>query len=220
MHTFLALLKKELLLEWRQRYALNGIILYLVSTIFVCYQSFNVKTGDLSPITWNALFWLIILFAGINTISKSFMQESEGRFMFYYTLFSPQQLILSKIVYNVLLMLTIGGLGLLFYSVVLGNPVQDLGMFILALALGAVGFSTTLTLIAGIAAKAAQSSTLMAVLGFPLILPMLLMLIRLSKQAIDGLDRSLATDEIGVLLALNLIVTALSWLLFPYLWRS
>lgn len=75
-------------------------------------------------------------------------------------------------------------------------------------------------MISSIAAKASNSSTLMAVLSFPVIIPMLLMLMKLSKNAIDGLDRSVNTDEVLTLLAINLIVVSVSYILFPYLWRS
>jgi heme exporter protein B len=102
----------------------------------------------------------------------------------------------------------------------LGNPVADLPLYLTGLALGAVGFASVLTMVASIAAKAENSGTLMAVLSFPVIVPMLLMVIRLSKNALDGLDRSVSYDEIITLLAIDAIVVALSTLLFPYLWRS
>lgn len=84
-----ALLYKEFLVEWRLRYAINGMLLYVVSTIFVCYMSFKLKAGEISPTTWNALLWIVLLFAAVNSISKSFVQEKEGRTYFYYTLASP-----------------------------------------------------------------------------------------------------------------------------------
>src|SRR5205814_313899 len=100
------------------------------------------------------------------------------------------------------------------------NPVQDVPMFLLSVFLGALGFATSLTMIAGIAAKAANSSALMAVLSFPVMAPMLLMLMKLSKNAIDGLDRSLSFDELGTLAAINIIVITTSYILFPFLWRT
>ena len=97
------LLKKEILLEWRSKYALNGILLYVISTVFVCYLSF--KTTP--PLVWNALFWIILLFAAVNAIAKSFMQESKGRLLYYYQIACPQAIILAKIIYNILLMILI-----------------------------------------------------------------------------------------------------------------
>ena len=141
-----ALFQKELTLEWRQRYALNGILLYVVSSIFICYLSFNLRTGQIEPITWNALFWIIMLFSAVNAVAKSFMQERYGQVIYYYTLASPESIILAKILYNTLLMLLLAFLGYAFYSLVLGNPVADHGLFIATLVLGALGFSGTLTM--------------------------------------------------------------------------
>ncbi|MFP4092094.1 MAG: heme exporter protein CcmB [Cyclobacteriaceae bacterium] len=214
------LIRKEIILEWRQRYALNGIILYVISAVFVCYLSFNLQRGQLGVVTWNALFWIILLFVAINAIAKSFMQERYGRQIYYYSITSPQGIILSKILYNVILMIILAFTCLLVYALVLGNPINDLGLFAANLLLGAAGFSTTLTMVSGIASKTSNSSTLMAILGFPVIIPMLLMVIRVSKNAIDGLALSVSYDELMILVAINVIVGTVSYILFPYLWRS
>ena len=213
-------MQKEFLLEWRQRYALNGMLLYIVGAVFVCYLSFNARRGQLTPIVWNTLFWIILLFTAINAIAKSFVQERAGRQLYYYTLTSPQLIILSKILYNTVLMLVLALLGFSVYAFVLGNPVKDVPLYVLTLILGAVGFAASLTLVSGIASKAENPATLMAVLSFPIILPLLLMVLKISKNALDGLDRSVSWNEIGTVLAIDAIVITLSWLLFPFLWRS
>ena len=215
-----ALMRKEFLMEWRQRYALNGMLLYIVGAVFVCYLSFNARRGQLTPIVWNTLFWIILLFTAINAIAKSFVQERAGRQLYYYTLASPQQIILSKILYNIALMLVLALLGFSVYAFVLGNPVNDVPLYIVTLLLGAVGFAASLTLVSGIASKAENPATLMAVLSFPIVLPLLLMLLKISKNALDGLDRSSSWDEVGIVLAVDAIVLTLSWMLFPFLWRS
>jgi heme exporter protein B len=196
------------------------MLLYVVSTIFVCYLSFRLKTGSMGVPTWNALFWIILLFVATTAISKSFHQESTNRQFYYYFLCKPEEIIFSKIIYNALVVSFLGLLCLAFYLLVLGNPIADLGLFIFNLVIGAVGFSSTLTLVSGITQKAGNSTTLMAILGFPIILPLLLMLIKVSRNAIDGLPWSDSQDELLVLGALNLVVLACSYILFPYLWRS
>lgn len=211
---------KELKQEWRNRYALNGIVLYLTCTIFICYLSFNVRANTFSPALWNALFWIIILFAAINAVAKSFMSESKGRQLYYYTLVSPRVIIVARTLYNAMLMTVLALLGLAFYSLVMGNPVADITLFILNVVLASVGFSAALTLISAIASKAGGNQALMAILGFPVLLPMLLIVIKISKNAMDGLERAVSLDELFTLLAINLITGALSYLLFPYLWRS
>ncbi|QHL89464.1 ABC transporter permease [Nibribacter ruber] len=213
-------MQKDFVLEWRQKYAFNGMLLYVGSTVFICYLSFSLQFGGLQVPVWNALYWVILLFTAVNAIAKGFAQESRGRLLYYYSVVSPQGVILAKIVYNTALMLVLALLCFVFYAVVIGNPVQDMAMFLAAIVLGAVGFATSLTMISAIAAKAANTGTLMAVLSFPVMVPMLLMLIRMSKNAIDGLDRSLSVDEAVTVLAINMIVVTVSYILFPYLWRS
>lgn len=210
------LIGKELLLEWRSKYALNGVLLYVVSTVFVCFLSF-VSTDK---ITLNALFWIIMLFASINAVSKSFLQESKGRHLYIYTIASPLALIISKTVYNVLLMLVLTVIALGFYMLVFNYEPGDIGLYFLATILGSLSFSTIFTMVAAIASKAGNGGMLMAILSFPVIIPVLIVLIKLTKNAIDGLDRSVSLDEIGLLLIINALVMAVSVMLFPYLWRD
>ena len=213
------LVKKEINLEWRQRYAMHGLLLYLASTIFVCYLSFKAKQQAINPITWNTLFWIILLFIAINAIGKSFTQESANRNVFYYTLVSPEAIIYSKIIYNTLVMGGVSLIGIFFYSWVMGNPVGNMPLYLVALLLGAIGFSSTLSLMAGIAAQGENSATLMAVLSFPIIIPLLLLLLKLAKSAMDGISISENWDEIALLGALDTIVIVLSGILFPFIWK-
>ena len=214
------LIIKDLILEWRQKYAFNGMILYVVSTVFMAYMSFKLKTNSIEPITWNTLFWIILLFSAVNSITKSFIQEKAGRQLYYYQIARPSAIIIAKIAYNFILMAFLGVVGFIIYLAFMGNQVQDMPMYMLALALGALGFSSSLTLISGIASKTDNTAGLMAVLSFPIILPMLTMLIKLSKNAMDGLNAANSRDEIMVIAGIDLIVIALSYMLFPYLWKS
>ncbi len=213
------LVKKEIQLEWRQKYAIHGLLLYLASTIFVCYLSFKAKQQVINPNTWNTLFWIIILFVAINAIGKSFTQESSARNIFYYTLVSPEAVIFSKMIYNTLVMLSISIIGIIFYSWVMGNPVGNLLLYLISLLLGSLGFSTSLSMVAGIAAQGENSATLMAVLSFPIIIPLMLLLLKLSKSALDGISIQENWDEIAILTSLDIIVVVLSGILFPYIWR-
>jgi heme exporter protein B len=215
-----ALIDKEIRLELRQKYALNGMILYVVSTVYVCYLSFRLKSNQIDKITWNTLFWIILLFTATNAIAKSFTQERFGRLLYYYTLANPVAIIISKILYNTLLMLVLALVGFGVYAVVMGNPVGDIGMYLVSIVLGAIGFASSLTMVAGIASKAENNATLMAILSFPIIIPMLIMLLKISKNALDGLDRGSSMNEVFTLLAIDAIVLVLSVILFPYLWRS
>ena len=210
------LIAKEVKLEMRNKYALGGILLYVVSTVFVSYLSFK---QIINPATWNALFWIILLFASINGVAKSFINETRGRLLYLYTLVSPQVVILSKIIYNVFLLSIISGLCLFVYTLFVGNIIQDLPLFLVTLLLGSFGFSSLLTMVSAIASKTNNNFTLMAILSFPIMMPLLIVLIKLSKNAIDGLE-NWDVNSLLILLFLNVIIVALSYLLFRYLWRD
>ncbi|MFC3198812.1 heme exporter protein CcmB [Parapedobacter deserti] len=211
-----SLIKKDVILEWRTKYAINGIVLYVISTVFVCYQAF--KSVDTA--TWNALFWIILLFASVNAINKSFVQESRSRQLYYYTIASAKAIILSKIAYNMLVMLLLSSIAYGVYSVIFQNPLGDPALYLTIVILGSIGFASVFTMVSGISAKAGNNSTLMAILSFPIVIPLLLVLISVSKNAIAGLERSVSYDELIVLAAINVITVAISLLLFPYLWRD
>jgi heme exporter protein B len=211
------LVKKEILLEWKSKYSFTGIIIYVISTIFICFLSFK---QIIDPPAWNALFWIILLFAAVNAVAKSFMQESRGLQLFYYTLLNPQHVILAKTFYNIILLLILSCMSFLFYVLFMGNIVQNNLMFFIGLLLGAAGLSSVLTLVSAIAAKTNNSASLMAILSFPILLPLLMTIIKFSKNAMDGLSWSVNYPNLIILLAINLLICTLSYLLFPYLWKE
>lgn len=214
------LLRKEFLLEFRNKTAIGGILLYSVATIYVSYLSFRQIT-DLP--TWNALFWIILLFASFNVAGRSFDKEGNGREIYLFTLARPTAIIGAKMAFNALLLLVLGLFSLAVYVLLIGaKPLKetDYAMFMIGIGAGSIGISSLLTIIAGIAHKTENNVGLTAVLGFPVILPFLLTLIKFSKNALDGLSWSVNLSYLGVLLLLNVVIWVLGYVLFPYLWRD
>jgi heme exporter protein B len=214
----LYLIQKEAELEFKSKTAIQGILLHVGSTIYIVYLSFKLNSSSFHPITWNALFWIIMVFTAVSAIAKSFIQESSSRYFYYYQLCSPEAIILSKLIYNTILMVVVSFISYFLYSIILDNPVENQLDFMVVFFLGAIGFSSVFTLVSSIASKTKNSAVLMAVLGFPLFLPMLMLLIRISKNAMDNVE--ISVTNLIILGAINIIVIATSYLLFPYLWRS
>jgi heme exporter protein B len=214
------LVQKDLLLEMRQKHAIGGVLLYVLSTIFVAYLSFR-QIIDIN--TWNALFWIILLFTAFNATAKSFHHEKDGLALYWYTLASPQGVILAKMIYNILLMLVLGLLSLFFFSLFIGGDLLWQGNvfgFLLALVLGTSGIATVLTMIAAIASKTNNALGIMAILGMPVVLPLMLTIIRFSRNSMMGIPVGDNWKNVLFLLMINAIVVALSYVLFPYLWRD
>ena len=171
------------------------------------------------PRVWNGLFWITQLFICINAVAKGFLQESKGRMLYYYTISSPTQFILAKLLYNSILMCLLSGISLLFYLLLMGNPLDKMSTFIFLSVLGGVSLSLVFGFLSAIAARAQQNAAIIAILGFPIIIPQLILLVRLSSVALSPL-LSLPIPTVLLLVALDAMVIVLSVLLFPYLWKD
>ncbi len=212
------LLKKDILLELRQQHTFYGILLYVAATIFVLYLSMP----DTPEATiWNSLFWVIQLFVCVNTVAKSFLQESKGRMLYFYSIASPVEFIIAKLLFNTLLMMLMSGISLLLFFTFLSNPVENVPKFIGIVLLGGSSISLVFTLMSAIAAKAQQNAALIAILGFPVILPILLLLMRLSKAAFAEVFKEGAVLQLaGLIAGMDVLVIALAVILFPFLWKE
>ena len=209
------LFKKEVLLEVRQQYSFYGILLYIGATVFVLSMAIEEPESRV----WNGLFWVIQLFICINAVAKSFLQESRGRTLYFYSIASPANFVASKLLFNSVLMLVMSLLSLLLFSLFLGSPVEKAGPFIGLVLLGGWSLSLVFTFLAAIAARAQQNAAIMAVLGFPLIIPQLLLLMKLSNAAFNPV-LTIHTDTVLLLVALDTMVIALAVILFPFLWKD
>ncbi len=215
-----AIITKDLRTEWRSKHALGSVFLYVVASIFVAYSGFY-QIVDLP--TWNTLFWIIVLFAAFNASARSFTSETSGRRLYLYTLARPEAVVLGKMIYNAILLLVMVLTSFAVYAGMIGTgPLENTDPYslLLALTLGAIGLAFILTLIAALAAQTDNNLGLMAILGLPVILPMLLILIRFSKNAIDGIAWSVNYTYALQFSVIMILSAALSYILFPYLWRE
>ncbi|HEY1021728.1 MAG TPA: heme exporter protein CcmB [Flavisolibacter sp.] len=215
MKQIITLFKKDLLLEIRQQYAFYGVLLYIGATIFVLYMAIENPDSQ----TWLGLFWVIQLFISINAVAKSFLQESRSRMLYYHSLVSPQHFVLAKLLFNSLLMLVMSLLSMIVFSLFLSYPVEKTALFIGIVFLGGWSLSLVFTFLAAIAAKAQQNAAIMAILGFPIIIPQLLVLMKVSSSVFPA-GEPLSIVSLLILVAFDVMVILLSLILFPFLWKD
>lgn len=220
VQSFWALFNKELRLELRQKHALAGVLLYVLATVFVCYLGFQQIE---SAKTWGALLWVTGVFTAFNAMQKSFVSETAGTHLYMYSLANPRAIILSKAIYNALLIAILNLLSVFFFFLFFGtaafvdaDPVQ----FVIGLLLGSTGLGFALTFVAGIAFRSGAGIGLVAILGFPVIIPLLITIVRHTTLALEGASADANSLNVVVLLVLNVVSFALSYILFPYLWRE
>jgi heme exporter protein B len=218
-----SILIKDILIEFRNKYVLGGILLYVFSSVLLIYFALQYSDSlkGIEPTIWSIIFWLIILFSSVNAVANSFFREPEGRFFYYYWMVNPQSIIVAKLIYNFLftLMLTVLTFGL--FAIMISDPITNYTLFFITILLGGTGYSFLFTTMSAIASRAGNNATLMAVLGFPLIIPLLIFLTKLTAAAIISQE---FTDEtvqnLLMLLAFNILQPTLALILFPYIWRD
>lgn len=211
------LLRKEFCLEFRQRTALASILLYVLSVVFIGFLSF--KSG-VRPDVWGALFWIVVFFAAINAAAKSFFIENRHKALYNYSLYSASDFVLAKIVYNTLLVWLVSFCGVFCFGWMISFPVQNMTLFALTLALGGLALAGALTLMSCIASKVGNSYAVMSLLSMPACIPVLLISLRLTRNAVEGLDWSVSLNYLGALALVDLIIISLAYFLFRYLWKE
>jgi len=210
------LVAKDIKLEIRQQYTFYGIMLYVLCTIFIIYLSINNPEENV----WNALFWITQLFICVNAVAKSFLGESRGRMLYYFSIVSATEFIVSKIIFNGIIVLLMSLLSFLAFTLLLENPLTNALNFLMIALLGGISLSFVFTFLAAIAAKAQQSSAIMTIMGFPLIIPQILLLMKVSTIAFSTVVQGGLFQMIALIIGLDIMIILLSLVLFPFLWKE
>lgn len=213
---FHTLLKKEFILELRQKYAIGGILLYVAASTMLVFLSM----GTLEPNLWITFYWLLMLFAAVNAIAKSFTNDAGNKQLYLYQLANPHLVLLTKITYNFLLLLLMASIGLLVFILLFNNPIVDYKIFTTIFFLGVLSFSTLFTVMSAIAAQSGGSAIIMPIISFPVIVPIFVLLVKLSAASVSNFGTLNYYKDVFSVLAINVAILSVSFLLFPYIWRD
>lgn len=212
----LYIIKKDIDIELRQKYAVGGIFLFAVTSAYIIYKSF----GGLVAMEWNILTWFIVLYAGLNAIVKSFIQERKETYLYYYTLFGPLEVIVAKLIYNYLFILFLTFVVIGTFTVLLGNPIVDYVLFLKAMFLGTLGIACIFTFVSSVSGTSSATSTMMSILALPLVLPSVLIMQRTTAVAMRLIQDSAINEDLWILGGIDLLLIGMIVLVFPGLWKE
>lgn len=215
----LAVFAKDVRLELRTRYALNAILMFAVTTLAVV--SFSVGQSGLPPKLLAALFWIIMFFSAMSGLAQAFIREEEaGTALTLRLMADPDPVYIGKLLFNFSLLTVMAALITPIFFIFTDAPASDIATFVLVLALGVIGLCSTTTLVAAIIAKASVKGALFAVLSFPILMPLLLVLILATEKVLErGAIGDIAT-EIQFLVAYGVVMVTGSVLLFKFVWQE
>ncbi len=215
----MAVFAKDVRLELRTRYALNAILMFAVTTLATV--SFSVGQSGLPPKLLAALFWIVMLFSAMSGLAQAFIREEEaGTALTLRLMADPDPVYVGKLLFNFSLLTVMAALITPIFFIFTDAPASGIATFILVLALGVIGLCSATTLVAAIIAKASVKGALFAVLSFPILMPLLLVLILATEKVLDsGAIGDIAT-EIQFLVAYGVVMVTGSVLLFKFVWQE
>jgi len=209
-------IQKDWSIDWKNKFSIGGIVLYIITATFIVFLSFSSIDAE----AWNSLFWIILLFGILNGVVKSFLQESGSRKLYYFQLVDPYIVLISKIIYNFILTLFMALITFALLSLFTKNMVEDISMFLVVIIMGSLALSISLTFISAISVQGRQSATLMAILGFPVVIPIVLTLVKMSRNTMGLVMEPFYRTDFLILGAISLILLGLSLWLFPIIWKE
>ncbi len=216
----LSVFKKDWESELRTRYAINALAMFILVTISVILFSL----GD-EPVTeylTGGLFWVVIFFSAMSGLSRVFVSEEErGTTLTLQLIASPSTVFFGKLIFNLVLVYLMVAAITFLYSLLFENFVIQNGMlFFVSLVLGSSGIAVSSTLIAAIISKANTKGTLYPVLSFPVLLPLILTLVKLTEFSMDGESFEFAWTYLAILVSYNVIMLTGGVMLFDFIWKE
>ncbi|HYQ86722.1 MAG TPA: heme exporter protein CcmB [Bacteroidota bacterium] len=211
---------KDLRSEIRTRYALNALLMFVITTIAVILFAIGNETP--APEILSGVFWVIVFFSAMSGLSRTFIAEEErGTVMTLRLVARPLSVYAGKLLFNIALMVSLNLFTAVLYGAVITNfRIENYAIFAAAFVLGTLGLASASTIIAAIISKANTKGTLYPVLSFPILLPLLLSVIDATKKSVEGAPFSEALGDLQVLLSYLIAMTVVSYLLFDFVWNE
>jgi heme exporter protein B len=215
----LAVFVKEWRCEFRTRYSLNTLALFAFTTLVVVSISLGPAGVSFAQGTsvLPVLLWVILLFSVAAGLPRTYVQEEETQTAMALRLAAtPSALFCGKLLYGLTLVFALEVLVTPVYVAMTSMSVRSPGLLAVALAAGGYGLATGSSLVAAIIAQARSKGTLFSVLSFPVLLPLLLLAVELTRRAAAGDPAGVALPQ---LLLYDGSVTIAGLMLFPAVWN-
>jgi len=210
------LLQKDLTLEWKQKYAFGGILVYLITSIFILYLTLD----KVRPYEWNALLWLTILNSTLSYVSKNYLQENNNRMMYFKQIVSPVQYILSKILSSIFVVSILSIVDLFLLMLILDIQPESIGAYSLLLVLGSSCISSVFIMSAALASHTKNGFILMPLISLPIQIPIYLIINKAGRWAMDGIIGVAFYKDIFSLFLLLIGVCVMAAILYPFLHKE
>lgn len=212
-----AVLNKEILIEYRTRYSLYSVILFILTSNTIVL--FGIGSESLSPELLAGIYWLIVFFCSITALQKTFISELEKNTFPFLILNAPSfSIYFGKLLYNYLYSILVLVVAAIFFFVFIsGVPIKSIEIFSVLIVISSLALSSVLTIVSAIISKAQSKSALLTILAFPVILPVMIENITLTAECIRDTSISQVSNDLLFIIAFSGVIIPVSYVLFDYI---
>lgn len=220
MSPTMALLRKELRLEWRTREAVPAMALFSVTTFVVFH--FGLQRDTVAGSLASGVLWVTLLFAAMLGANRLFVSDIEGGAL-EGVLLAPVDrtaLYIAKAIAFAAFLAIVEVVAVpAFYLLLLGPSALDAIPGLLAvLLLADAGIAVTGTLVAGLATQTRSRDLLGPLLGLPLLMPVVIAAARATEPLFaTGGAQDLPGKWLLVLALYDVIIGLIAIAVFDFL---
>lgn len=220
MDQALAVYRKDLRVELRERTALASLVLFVLTSLVVV--GFALTGGVMEPGVAASLLWVVMFFATFAGLGHTFVAEEEtGTAAGLRLSACPEAILAGKLMMNLTLLAVVAVVAVPLFVAIAKLPVPAVGRLIAVVAGGVCGLASAATVIGALVAKARARGVLFGAIGFPIVLPLLMMTAVATRHAISPLAGDwMWLRDAGGLFSYATMLVAASVLVFPIIWES
>jgi heme exporter protein B len=213
----IAVFKKDLRIEFRTRFAMNTVLAFVIASLLLIL--FTLRAQSLDPTPKSGLVWIIILFAALSALGRSFITETDKHTYDLLRIYASGIVVyIGKLIYNIVFSLFINIITFIFYMFLMDLSIQSTPAFLIMLMLGTIGLSSVSTMTAAIVSQADRKGAVFSVLSIPLFIPLILLLSRITRSAfVEGSLNGFQSDVFALIGFCGVTITT-GVLLFDFIW--
>ncbi len=214
------LIRHHLKMELKSIHNVSSLVLFAIAST---YATLQVIGGKPDPTTWNAIAWIILIFTAFNSASRVLPEDLTSVRTYMHWTVPPKVMIVARTLHQSIIMSILSCLLLFALGLFLGSGNMETSSifgFLLGMILTSIGLASTLTLLSALSARAGAGYGLTAVLGLPLIIPIIMISTSFGSDLVTGVALGQTVQNLYYLGGLSIVIGVYGYILFPYLWRS
>ncbi len=217
--SFLEVAKKDLKIEFRTKNTINLMILFalITSIMFSIAMPIGVRE-DLPPSLFSGLLWLVFLFVGMLGYGRAFLREVELETLEGLKLspLTPNDILLGKIGYNLVIMLLMEAIVLPIFIGLFDLQIANPLMAIVAVTLGNTGFVIVASSLSILVLNSRARELLLPVIMFPIIFPIIASTIQALSLSMEGASLREILDPVILIISFTIVMFIISLITSDY----